>query len=55
LPEKSAEKDLKRLSVILKFRAGQLLFGKNEAFDFIKDYDPVIQTALKRIADPKWL
>jgi len=54
LPENPSVKDKQILGLIVKFRVGQLIFGETKALDFIKDYDPVIQTALKKIAEPKW-
>lgn len=54
LPENSDNKSLEKLETVMKYRVGQLLFGKNEAFQFIKDHDPVIRAALKKINDPKW-
>lgn len=55
LPEKPTDEDLHIIGLLIKFRVGQLIFGDKKALDFIKDHDPVIQTALKKIADTKWL
>lgn len=55
LPQNPNQGDQQKLTLLLKFRLGQILYSENESLKFIHGFDPVIRAALKKMSEPSWV